>query len=257
MFNIKAVLSPSIQEALALVVLIVGIISVSIIRFESVPHVPILFSILLLFVYGLLKGVSYKELEKGLMSGAGAGMGAVFLFFFIGILIGTWMLGGTIPTLIYTGFNIISVTLFFAIVFAVTAIIGISIGSSLTTVATIGVAFIGMAAALDLSLAITAGAIVSGAFFGDKMSPLSDTTNLASTIVGVDLFEHIRNMGWTTIPAFLISFVLFAVLSPTVDAAPNADIAAFQQGLMDTGMISWASLLPMVVLIVLAVLRVP
>jgi Na+:H+ antiporter, NhaC family len=257
MFNIKAVLSPSIQEALALVVLIVGIISVSIIRFESVPHVPILFSILLLFAYGLVKGVSYKSLEKGLVSGAGAGMGAVFLFFFIGILIGTWMLGGTIPTMIYIGFNIVSVTLFFAIVFAVTAIIGISIGSSLTTVATIGVAFIGMAAALDLSLAITAGAIVSGAFFGDKMSPLSDTTNLASTIVGVDLFEHIRNMGWTTIPAFLISFIIFAVLSPSVEQTTSGDIAVFQQGLQDTGMIHWASLLPLAVLIVLAILRVP
>ena len=88
------------------------------------------------------------------------------------------------------------------------AIVGISIGSSLTTVATVGVAFIGMATVLDLSLAIAAGAIVSGAFFGDKMSPLSDTTNLASSIVGVDLFEHIRNMGWTTIPAFILSLII-------------------------------------------------
>ena len=150
------------------------------------------------------------------MEGAGAGMSAVFLFFFIGILISSWMMSGTIPTLIYAGFNLITPPFFFAIVFVVTAIVGVSIGSSLTTVATVGVAFIGMATVLDLSLAITAGAIVSGAFFGDKMSPLSDTTNLASSIVGVDLFEHIRNMGWTTIPAFILSLIFFGVLSPSV-----------------------------------------
>src|SRR5699024_917894 len=90
----------------------------------------------------------------------------------------------------------------------------VALGSSLTTTATIGVAFIGMGTAIDASLAITAGAIVSGAFFGDKMSPLSDTTNLASTIVEVDLFDHIKHMSLTTIPAFIISFILFVLLSP-------------------------------------------
>src|SRR5699024_936812 len=103
---------------------------------------------------------------------------------------------------------------FFAIVFVITAIIGMSIGSSLTTTATLGVVFISVSSALDMSAAITAGAAISGAFLGDKMSPLSDTTNLASTTVKVDLFDHIKNLLWTAIPAFVISFILFAILSP-------------------------------------------
>ena len=204
MFRIKAVISPTFIEALVLVAVIVATINVSILKFDAVPHLPILFSILLLICYGLIKKVSYKKLESGFVEGAGAGMAAVFLFFFIGILVSSWIMSGTIPTLIYAGFTMITPSYFFAIVFVVTAVVGISIGSSLTTVATVGVAFIGMATVLDLSLAMAAGAIVSGAFFGDKMSPLSDTTNLASSMVGVDLFEHIRNMGWTTIPAFVL-----------------------------------------------------
>src|SRR5690606_6124826 len=248
---------PKFAEAFALIVIIFLLISVSIIRFESVPHIPILLSILLLFGYGLLKKVSYRTLEKGLVEGAGAGMSAVFLFFFIGILISSWMISGTIPTLIFTGFTLISMTFFYAIVFIVTSLIGLSIGSSLTTVATIGVAFIGMATAMDLSLAITAGAIVSGAFFGDKMSPLSDTTNLASTIVGVDLFEHIRNMGWTTIPAFGITLILFALLSPETAGASVQDVTLFKEGLKTTGMIHWYTIIPLAVLIISTLMKIP
>lgn len=257
MFEIKKVINPSTTEAVILVLLIVASISVSIIKWGAVPHLPIVFSILLLMGYGLLKKIPYQKIEGGLVAGAGAGMGAVFLFFFIGMLIGSWMLSGTIPTMIYIGFSIITPAFFFAIVFAVVSIIGLSIGSSLTTVATVGVAFIGMASAMDLSLAITAGAIVSGAFFGDKMSPLSDTTNLASSIVGVNLFEHIRNMGWTTFPAFISSFIIFAVLSPSRMEIDKASINTFQDGLLATGGVHWYSLLPLVVLIAMTLLKVP
>ncbi|WP_252503874.1 Na+/H+ antiporter NhaC [Sporosarcina sp. Marseille-Q4943] len=257
MFQIKAIHSPAFWESALLVFGIVAMISVSIIKFESVPHLPILLSILLLIGYGLLKRIPFKKLEKGLVEGAGAGMGAVFLFFFIGILISSWMMSGTIPTLIYAGFHLITPTFFFAIVFVVTAIVGVSIGSSLTTVATVGVAFIGMASVLELSLPIAAGAIVSGAFFGDKMSPLSDTTNLASSIVGVDLFEHIRNMGWTTMPAFIISLIVFGVISPDVTTGEFDKISMFQETLLDTGMIHWYTVLPLVALFVLTIARVP
>ncbi|WP_422122461.1 Na+/H+ antiporter NhaC [Planococcus sp. X10-3] len=257
MFHIKAVLSPSFTEAAVLVAIVVAIISSSIILFEAPPHVPILLSILLLICYGLAKKVSYRVLEGGLVKGAGAGMSAVFLFFFIGILISSWMISGTIPTLIYAGFNLVTPLFFFAIVFVVTSIIGLSIGSSLTTVATVGVAFIGIAGALDLSLAVTAGAIVSGAFFGDKMSPLSDTTNLASSIVGVDLFEHIRNMGWTTIPAFILTLIFFGFMSPSITLDNAADIALFKEGLLGSGLIHWYSILPLIVLVIMTIGKIP
>src|SRR5690606_26511046 len=146
---------------------------------------------------------------NGLVDGAKSGLGAIFIFFFIGMLISSWMASGTIPTFIYYALEIVNGKFFFAVVFIVTSIIGMSIGSSLTTAATLGVAFISVGSALNFSVPITAGAIISGAFFGDKMSPLSDTTNLASMVVKVDLFDHIKNMLWTTIPAFVISLLLF------------------------------------------------
>src|SRR5699024_1061307 len=130
------------------------------------------------------------------------------------------------PTLVYYGFALVTEKYFLAFVFVVCGIIGISVGSSLTTVGTIGVAFMSIAIAGDVSLAVTAGAIVSAAFFGDKMSPLSDTTNMASTILQVDLFDHIKNMAWTTIPAFIISFFLFAFLSPVISAAKFSEMHA-------------------------------
>lgn len=224
---------------------------------QATPHIPIFLIITLLLVYGLLKKVPFRDLEGGMIAGASAGLGAVFIFFFIGLLISSWIMGGTIPTLIYYGFLTISPSFFFAIVFLICSIVGIAVGSSLTTVATVGVAFIGIAGAMDLSLAITAGAIVSGAFFGDKMSPLSDTTNLASGTVGVDLFEHIKNMGWTTIPAFVISFVLYAILSPTTTATSFATVEQLKEGLLATGMIHWYTLLPIIVLVIMTFYKAP
>lgn len=139
----------------------------------------------------------------------------------------------------------------------VTAIVGICVGSSLTTVATVGLAFIGISQALDISLAITAGAIVSGAFFGDKMSPLSDTTNMASTILKVDLFEHIQNMMWTTVPAFLIALVIFGLISPNISSANFTEMELYQQGLLDTGMIHWYNaLIPLSVLVIFSLFKV-
>ena len=257
MFRIRSTITPSFLEAVLITIMIIALMAVSIIQFNAVPHIPVLLAILLLITYGLCKRVSFKKLEEGLVEGSKAGLGAIFIFFFIGILISSWMMGGTIPTLIYLGFQFITPHFFYAIVFLVTCIVGLSIGSSLTTVATVGVSFIGMASAMDISLAITAGAIVSGAFFGDKMSPLSDTTNLASAIVQVDLFEHIRNMGWTTIPAFIISIIGYGLLSPNKEGQNLDEINAFQEGLLQTGMVHWYTLLPIVLLFILSIKKVP
>ncbi|MFF2753839.1 Na+/H+ antiporter NhaC [Psychrobacillus sp. NPDC058041] len=256
MFRIRSTITPSFMEAALLILSIITIMAVCIIKFDAVPHMPILLAIVLLITYGLCKKVPYKKLEEGLVEGSSAGLGAIFIFFFIGILISSWMMSGTIPTLIYLGFQFISPHFFYAIAFVVTCIIGLSIGSSLTTVATVGVAFVGMASALDISLAITTGAIVSGAFFGDKMSPLSDTTSLASAIVHVDLFEHIRNMGWTTIPAFFISLVGYCILSPNNEIQNIDQINTFQEGLLQTGLIHWYTLLPLALLVFLSFKKV-
>ncbi|WP_336635953.1 Na+/H+ antiporter NhaC [Lysinibacillus fusiformis] len=257
MFRIEAKSNPRFMEASFVILLIIATMSFSIGYLKATPHIPIFLVISLLLAYGLLKKVPFRDLEGGMIAGASAGLGAVFIFFFIGILISSWIMGGTIPTLIYYGFLTVSPNFFFPIVFLICSIVGISVGSSLTTVATVGVAFMGIAGAMDISLTITAGAIVSGAFFGDKMSPLSDTTNLASGTVGVDLFEHIKNMGWTTIPAFLISFVLYAILSPTGEATSFDTVEQFKEGLLTTGLIHWYTLLPIVVLVMMTFYKAP
>ncbi|WP_404454556.1 Na+/H+ antiporter NhaC [Virgibacillus necropolis] len=258
MYRIKAVQKPSLIEALSITIAVLIVISFGIIFFDAAPHIPLVLALLLLVVYGLFKRISYQTLEDGITEGAKAGMGAVFLFFFIGILIAAWMIGGTIPSLIYGGFELVTPNFFLSVVFIITSVVGICVGSSLTTVATAGVAFIGIASAVDISLAVTAGAIVSGAFFGDKMSPLSDTTNMASSILKVDLFEHIRNMSWTTVPAFVITLIIFAVISPEISAANFDDMEKFQQGLLDTGLVAWYNgLIPVVVLLIFSFMKVP
>lgn len=249
MFPINPKHYPSLIESLLFFIFIIGLISYFIIGMGTVPHIPILIGIFLLVAYGLIHRIQFKELEDAMVAGAKSGMGAVFLFLLIGVLISSWMISGTIPALINTGFSFIGGTWFYGIVFAVTSIIGVSLGSSLTTTATVGVAFIGMAGAMDASMAVTAGAIVSGAFFGDKMSPLSDTTNLASTVVGVDLFEHIKHISLTTIPAFIISFILFVILSPRQTMVLTG-IDEYQTALTATNLIHWTSWIPLIILVV-------
>ena len=256
MFSIKKVYTPTIIEAIILVICIVGLISGGIIKFSAAPHIPILLTIFLLILYGLIRKVPFKKLEDGMTNGAKSGISAIFIFFLIGLLISAWMISGTIPTLVYLGFKIVSVHFFYAIAFITTAIVGMAIGSSLTTSATLGVAFIGVASAIDASLAITAGAIVSGAFFGDKMSPLSDTTSIASMMMKVDLFEHIRNMAWTTVPGFIISLIVYAIISPNASSANLHRLISYQESLMQTNLVHWYSLLPILVLVIFAMKKI-
>ena len=257
MFSIKAKVRPSFLEAFFIVSVIILFISISIGRLNATPHIPILCSILFLILYGLMKRISFKELEESMLSGAKAGIGAIYIFLLIGLLISSWIVGGTIPTLLYIGLSIVTASFFYTIVFITTAIIGTAIGSSLTTVATLGVAFMSIAGAIDASLAVTAGAIVSGAFFGDKMSPLSDTTNLAASIVGVDLFEHIKNMSWTTIPAFFISAVIYSLLSPSTGSVEAGMIGSYKETLIELNFIHWYAVIPLIVLIVCTLFKMP
>lgn len=257
MFSIEAKTKPSVFEALFIVILVISIISIAIGKLGATPHIPILLSIILLIFYGLIKRVPFNILEDSMKSGAISGIGAIYIFFLIGILISSWIVSGTIPTLLYLGLSLVTASFFYTIVFIITAIIGTAIGSSLTTVATVGVAFISIAGAIDASLVLTAGAIVSGAFFGDKMSPLSDTTNLAASIVNIDLFEHIKNMSWTTVPAFFLSVVLYSVLSPSISGLDDTAIMSYKASLQATNFVHWYAIVPLIVLIICTFIKMP
>jgi len=255
--NAKQHVKPHFIEALILILFIIALISYSIMKLGSVPHIPIFIAIIVLIMYGVLRKVPYRVMEQSMIASVSTSIGAVYIFLLIGVLISSWLIGGTIPTLLYLGLSIISASFFYAVVFIITSIIGTAIGSSLTTVATVGVAMLGVASSIDASLAITAGAIVSGAFFGDKMSPLSDTTNLAATVAGIDLFMHIRNMMYTTIPAFIISLVVYAWISPSSQNMDTELITSFKETLLATNLIHWYAVIPLIVLIVCTIFKVP
>lgn len=161
---------------------------------------------------GFKNGYTWKEIESGIVKGISTSLGAILILLMVGSLIGSWILAGTVPSMIYYGLQVLNPSIFYAAACIICALVSISIGSSWTTAGTVGVALIGIATGLDMSLAITAGAIISGAYFGDKMSPLSDTTNLAPAVAGTDLFTHIRHMAWTTGPSIIIAIILFSLI---------------------------------------------
>ena len=256
MFSERPLLEMSRPEAFAVAAVLVAAMGYSIISLGWLPHMAILTAIVVLLAYGLLRKVRYAGMQQRMAGAVAQGMGALYLFFFIGLLVSALMMSGAIPTLMYYGFGWISPAYFYLSAFILCSLIGIAIGSSLTTCATIGVAFIGMGEAFGANLAMTAGAVVSGAFFGDKMSPLSDTTSIAASVVGIDLFEHIRNMAYTTIPAWVITAGLLLWLLPAVGAGDLGGTAVFREQLAATGPVHAYSLLPFALLVLLAVRKV-
>ena len=185
-------------------------------------------------------------------------MGAVLILLSVGGLIGTWLLAGTVPSLIYYGLEILSPQWFYVAACVICAIAALSTGSSWTVAGTLGVALIGVAMGLGLSPAIAAGAIISGAYFGDKMSPLSDTTNLAPAVAGTDLFTHIRHMAWTTGPSFGLALVLFTALGLGVDVqSDSAALDTLRVALGESFNITPLALIPLVVVFFMAYRKVP
>ncbi|MFQ5628602.1 MAG: Na+/H+ antiporter NhaC [bacterium] len=160
-------------------------------------------------IIGMRNGYTWKELEKGIVHGISLALGAALILLVVGSLIGTWILSGIVPTMIYYGLKILNPTFFYPLAAIICAIVALATGSSWSTASTVGIALIGIAGALGLSLPIAAGAIISGSYFGDKLSPLSDTTNLAPAMAGTDLITHIRHMLWTTIPSMTIALMLY------------------------------------------------
>ncbi|MDO5056309.1 MAG: Na+/H+ antiporter NhaC [Lautropia sp.] len=256
MLKIQPLIEMPRTEAFLVSAVLVAVMGHVIIAVGWLPHMALLMAIVFLLIYGMVRGLRYADMQSRMIASVGQGMGAIYLFFFIGLLVSAMMMSGAIPTLMYYGFGLVSPAYFYLSAFVLCSLIGVSIGSSLTTCATIGVAFMGMSVAFHASPAITAGAIVSGAFFGDKMSPLSDTTGISASMVGIDLFEHIRNMAYTTVPAWLLTAGLLTWAVPEVVAGNLAHAEVFREQLLKTGLVHGYALLPFVLLLVLAIRKV-
>ncbi|MCK0159722.1 Na+/H+ antiporter NhaC [Allomuricauda sp. F6463D] len=200
-------------------------------------------------IVGIFNKVSYKKMIAEVAENVKSTTGALLILLMVGALSGTWLVSGIIPAMIYYGLQILNPTIFLAASVIICAIISIATGSSWTTAATVGIALIGIGDALGISLGMTAGAVLSGAYFGDKMSPLSDTTNLAPAMAGGDLFTHIRYMTYTTIPTIIVALIVFIILGFTIDTSGVADTSSLLNNIGSTFNINgWLFLVPLVVI---------
>ena len=178
--------------------LAIGVLIYGVLVLKQNPHIPLVFSTVIIMLYGVMNGNTWQEMRAGMIESISESIEAILIICLIGVTIGTWMAGGTVPALIYYGFQIFSPRFFLVSVVVLCSVMSLVTGSSWTTIGTIGVAFMGISAGLGIPAGMTAGAILCGAYFGDKQSPLSDSTNFAAAVAKTDLYEHTRSMLYTT-----------------------------------------------------------
>lgn len=248
---------PSFKEAVFVLLVIVASIAIGVVGLKLSPNITILAAIGMIMLYAVVKRYPTEWLHEGIINGIKPGIIPIFIFILVGALIAVWIQAGIIPTLMVIGFKLISVKWFVPSVFVVCAIIGSAVGSAFTVMSTIGIAFFGIGTTLGINPALVVGSIVSGAVFGDKMSPLSESTNLAAAIVDADLFKHIKHIMWSTVPAFVVSFFLFMVLGHTNRETSLTAIREVTDILEANFTISFWSLIPLFLMLLCAWKKVP
>ncbi|WP_435175389.1 Na+/H+ antiporter NhaC [Halorussus sp. AFM4] len=250
---------PSPAQALVPVLGVIVFLGIGSGYLKLAPHGPLLWSIVLTGLVGYYwMGLSWEELYDGIADSLLMGLQAILILFTIYALIATWVSAGTIPGLMYYGLTVLTPEVFLPATAVLAAIVAFSIGSSWTTAGTLGVAFVGIGSGLGIPAPMTAGAILSGAYAGDKQSPLSDTTNLAAAVTNTDLYDHIRAMRTGTAVAFGVALVLYAVLGLRAGGAiPEGRVAEIQSALAGTYDLSVFVFLPLVVTFGLALYGYP
>ena len=254
---------PNIWQALTPVLVLISLLTLSVYLFgEDASYGPNQIALcvgsVVACLIGWRNGLGWSSIEASIIKGVGVAIKPVLILFSVGLLIGSWILSGTVPTMIYYSLLLLDPAIFYAAACVICALIALSIGSSWTVAGTVGVALIGAAGGMGLSMEITAGAIISGAYFGDKMSPLSETTNLAPAVAGTDLFTHIGHMVWTTLPAILIALVIYILMGLNIDQTASADdLAVTLRLLRENFTLNLLMLLPVVLLLVMAQRKFP
>lgn len=255
--------SPSMLDALIPLIALIIMLSGAVFYFGDNStggpnQIALLIATGIAIVIGIKNNYKWADIEKAMINGISISMGAIFILLAVGSLIGSWMLSGTVPSMIYYGLKILDPSWFYSATCIICCIVALSIGSSWTTAATIGVALMGISAGLGLDTAITAGAIISGAYCGDKISPLSETTNLAPVVAGSELFAHIRYMMWTTIPSITISLAIFTFLGLSAETTVTLEaVESINQQLDSNFNITPLNLIPVFLLLVMAIKKVP
>ena len=254
---------PTLLDALIPIVSLVAMLGLSVYLFgsdsSSGPNQIVLtLGAAIAAIVAIQNGHPWAKILEAIVDGISTSMNAVLILLSVGALIGTWLMAGTVPSLIYYGLEILNPQWFYVAACLICAISALSTGSSWTVAGTLGVALIGVSMGLGLSPEIAAGAIISGAYFGDKMSPLSDTTNLAPAVAQTDLFTHIKHMTWTTTPSFIVALILFTIVGLGADASADSDaLIRLSATLQDSFNITPLALLPLVVVFAMAFRKVP
>lgn len=257
----RTVRLPNVFEALLPIVVMMALMFYGFVGDSgySDAHMPLMVSIVVACIVGCLCGHSFSDMLAGMLDRLSATMEAILILCTVGILVASFIMSGTIPALIYYGLDLLTPSLFLPIGCIMVAVVGLACGSSWTATATIGIAFLGIGAGLGINPALTAGMVISGAYVGDKFSPLSDTTNLAAAVSETGLFDHVTAMVSTTAPTFVIALILYTILGLNIDtSAYDPSVATdLQQALAEGFNLNPFLLLPIVVIVVVCVMKVP
>ena len=256
----KQQVKPGLGLSIGVFVAAAVIISFGVLRLGVDAHIPIVFSAVLVCIVGLtVLKMPWSQIEEGGLNAIAVALQAVVILMIIGMVIGIWIQSGVVPTLIYYGLSILSPSIFLLATLLITSIVSLSTGSSWTTSGTVGIALMGIAHGLGIPAPLTAGIVISGAYFGDKMSHLSDTTNLAPAVAGANLFDHIRAMIWSTGPTYLIvaAICIFLGMRYAGGALDAEKISAMQQMMQAEFNIGLLGFLPPVLVIALAMRKTP
>ncbi|ANE47717.1 sodium:proton antiporter [Paenibacillus swuensis] len=247
---------PGFRQSLIILGCLVGWLIYSIFVMKSEPHIPLLTATVITALLLKWFGVRWNRIEHGMIEGIRNALQPILILCLIGILIGTWMMSGTVPTLLYVGMEWLDARYFAFSALGITVLVSLFTGSSFTTISTVGVALMGIGTAIGADPYVAAGAIVSGACFGDKMSPLSDTTNFAPAVAGTDLYTHIRNMMYTSGPAMIITVFIF-LWSGTKEDMPMEQLKSVQTSLSQNFHLHWLTLTPLLVVLMGSMRRYP
>ncbi len=249
----------TLTEALIPIACLILFLAVAIIKFEASPHVPLVGAAVVTALIAIRLGHTWKSLEEGIVHTIMMSMQAILILMIVGMLIGVWIISGVVPTMIYYGLKILAPGYFLVAACLICCIVSLATGTSWGTAGTVGIALIGVGHGLGIPMPMVAGAIISGAYFGDKMSPLSDTTNLAPAMAGSTLFDHVRHMIFTTGPSLLIALVLYGILGGRY-AGKELDMSRINEILTTLSSnfnINLLLLIPPIVVILMVAFKIP
>ncbi len=252
---------PTMWDALIPVGSLILLLGLSVILFGADGiggpiQVALMICTVIAMLVGKKNGHSMADMAHAAVEGISTAMGAIFILLAVGALVGTWSMSGTIATLVYYGVQIISPNWFYLACVIICAVLALSIGSAWTVAGTVGVGLIGIANALGVSEAMTAGAVISGAYFGDKMSPLSETTNLAPTVAGTDLYTHIKGMTWTAVPSIVIAMIIYTIIGLRVVSESPLDLTVVLDILDSIFNITFWTLVPLLIVLIMSLRKV-